>query len=679
MSDTGGHALDGEAPVNPFSLIEAVNDASGTSNTAWLIFLGVMSYLLITVAGVTHKDLFLSSDIPLPILQVKIDIARFFLFAPILLVLIHTGVVGQLVMLARKSLVLDRSIRLLEATDRRSHPLRLELDNFFFVQGIAGPDRAHILRMFLHGMSWLTLVVLPVILLLYVQVVFLPYHDAGITMAHRIALISDVAMLLLIGTFLSRAEDSLPLALARAVRDNPITTALTAALLTVVSAFSLFVATVPGEALDRVAGLVVGRALPQGSSGIADSQRGAAIPLLNRMEEGSLFGLFYRNLNVASLKVVPDKDGTGGISSLNLRGRDLRFARLDRAELPGVDLTGANLEGASLTGADLRGALMGCADINDLLLSDDRVKAQCTDARGANFTRARMTDAKMSGIDLSGAKFEDARLENAELSYAHASGANFSSAHLVGVDFTGGAQLIGTNFLLTSLQGADLTGAKLMLADFSSAGLQGAILQHARLEGAILRDAELDGADLQNARLVGADLTGARIAAVDFRGAALWRAKRSDPDATGLADFSQAVVTPLDDLDVTGLKGIVAGIGNPTLKARIGEGLAPILVAASEADSQRASLIAAPKTEPSAGDGYKTKLTDSLVRLACRARWSNGAVATGLAKRVAGAAFRGDVVAFYDKLRSDDCPAAKTVSRRAMRDLATAVDAIKGQ
>ena len=63
----GELAPEAEAPVNPYSLLEAVNSASDTVNTAWLLFLGVMSYLLITAAGVTHKDLLLNNEIPLPI------------------------------------------------------------------------------------------------------------------------------------------------------------------------------------------------------------------------------------------------------------------------------------------------------------------------------------------------------------------------------------------------------------------------------------------------------------------------------------------------------------------------------------------------------------------------------------------------------------------------------------
>lgn len=202
MNDTSQGEIDTETPVNPYSLLEAVNRSSGGAHAAWLIYLALMSYLLLTIAGISHKDLLLSSDVVLPILQVKIELTRFFLFAPLLLVLIHAGLVSQLVLLARKTLEFAAAIRMLETTEQRTHPLRLELDNFFFVQAIAGPERSRIVGFFLHAMSWLTLVVMPVILLLYVQLVFLPYHDVAITWVHRLALLADIALLVFIGVFL---------------------------------------------------------------------------------------------------------------------------------------------------------------------------------------------------------------------------------------------------------------------------------------------------------------------------------------------------------------------------------------------------------------------------------------------------------------------------------------------
>ena len=182
MNDISPAAVDTETPVNPYSLLEAVNRSSNSANRAWLLYIALMSYLLITVAGVSHKDLLLDADVTLPILGVKIGLKRFFLLAPILVVLVHAGLLGQLALLARKTLEFTNSLRMLEASDRRTHPLRLELDNFFFVQALAGPERSRLFGVLLHGLSWLTIVALPVLLLVYVQLAFLPYHDAAITL-----------------------------------------------------------------------------------------------------------------------------------------------------------------------------------------------------------------------------------------------------------------------------------------------------------------------------------------------------------------------------------------------------------------------------------------------------------------------------------------------------------------
>src|SRR5688572_21269382 len=190
MNDETRLALDdAEAPVNPYSLLAAVNASARSAGVAWLIFLGLMAYLLIAIASVTHRDLLLAGDVTLPLLQVRIGLIRFFLLVPILFVLLHVGLLGKLALLARKTLEFDAAVRLLESTDQRSHPLRLELDNFFLVQVIAGPDRSRVVSAFLNSLTWLTLVIFPLALLLYVQVAFLPFRDGAVTMVHRLAVL----------------------------------------------------------------------------------------------------------------------------------------------------------------------------------------------------------------------------------------------------------------------------------------------------------------------------------------------------------------------------------------------------------------------------------------------------------------------------------------------------------
>jgi hypothetical protein len=49
--------------------------------------------------------------------------------------------------------VWPEAIRMLEVSDRRQHPLRLEVHNFFFVQAIAGPHRSVVMGGFLHAMQ----------------------------------------------------------------------------------------------------------------------------------------------------------------------------------------------------------------------------------------------------------------------------------------------------------------------------------------------------------------------------------------------------------------------------------------------------------------------------------------------------------------------------------------------
>lgn len=674
-------AIEGEAPVNPYSLLEAVNSSSDAAHTGWLIFIGIMSYMLVAVAGVTHKDLLLSSDIALPILQVRIDLIRFFLFAPILLVLFHLGVVGQLVMLARKTLEFDAAMRMLEVSDRRSHPLRLELHNFFFVQAIAGPERSPIMSAFLHAMSWLTLVILPVILLLYVQVVFLPYHDESITWVHRAALTADIAMLVLIGVFLMRPETSFLWAVTQTTRQHPFSFGLTFALLILVAAFSFLVATVPGEPLDRVAQPLMrserDRMSPSNERAAADF----ALPFFGARVDGSLFGVFQRNLIVTDLDLVVDKDVTPDERSLVLRGRDLRYARLDRTDLHQSDLTGADLNGASLIGADLRNVLWQCADLNQLILGEDREAARCASARGVNLTRAKLKDARMAGLDLTSAKLEEADLEGAELTYAILTGASFYNARLERADLTGGVWAQGANFATATLQGADLTGARLVGADFTHAGLQGATLAHSRLAGATLRDADLEGADISGARLQGSDLTGAKLRAADLRNVAVWMTSAPDRDAAALSDLSDLAVRPLNERDVVQLNLALARASEP-LRTRLKERLVDVFgpqakTSWSDPDQQSWQALTAAAAIGLA-DNYKSRLSDHLARLACKTRWANGSVASGIARRALGLDFRGDMPMLYDRLKADECPASKTIARRVLRNLATAAELSRG-
>lgn len=663
-----------------------------------------MAYFMIAVAGVTHRDLLLETPVSLPILQVDIPLTQFFQFAPIILLLFHLGLIGQLVLLARKTLEFDAAIRLLETSDRRTHPLRLELHNFFFVQAIAGAQRSAVMGGFLHAMSWLTLVILPVVLILYIQVIFLPYHDTLITWTHRLALVFDIVMLSLLGIFLRRAESSFFSAFWRNTRSYPLSFFATSGLLATVLAFSFLFATVPGEALDRFSRTI----FPTPQSDRTEAfYTGFVAPISWVDEDGALFGVFRRNLKVTDADLVADRDVSEGEATLNLRGRDLRSAELDRSDLHQADLTGANLDGASLVGADLRDVALNCADLNELLLSEDRQAALCTSARGADFSQARMPNAFLTGLDARGAKFEEADLTGANLAYAMITGANFSSARLDRANLTGGIQAAGANFLIASLQGADLTGAKLYGADFRSSRMQAAVLNYAHIQGGLFADAELEAASLQKAQLWGADMRRADVTAADLHGARVWMAFPPAPDAKNLVDMTNLDLAQPGEGELASLRRAVAGIGQDAMRQQVDDAVKAVLApadgdgagagggdwqlaqfgewqrlreASNDAVAENRARIEPAGLVVDAGGGqgnsaaYEGRLTDHLAALVCRARWADGSVATGVSLRARGPQFKGDLKAIYQRLIGQDCPARENVSQSVMREMSMAAD-----
>ncbi|MDX2289932.1 MAG: pentapeptide repeat-containing protein [Hyphomicrobiaceae bacterium] len=714
MTDMTRVAPDSETPVNPYSLLEAVNRSSDTAHTAWLIFLAMMTYLMIAVAGVTHTTLLLETPVALPILQVDIPLTQFFQFAPIILVLLHLGLVSQLVLLARKTLEFDHAIRMLEVSDRRLHPLRLELHNFFFVQAIAGPHRSAVMSGFLHGMSWLTLVVLPLVLILYIQVMFLPYHDTTITWTHRAALLVDVAMLILIGVFMTRAETSFFQAFWRTTATHPVSFLVTTMVVGMVTLFSFLVATIPGEKLDTLGRSLLARA--EGDRAQRDgTYKGFVLGFLDTAADGSMFGIFHRNLVVADADLVSDKEVSAGEPTLNLRGRDLRYAVLDRSDMHQADLTGADLSDASLDGTDLRNALLHCSDVNELILSEDRRRAFCTIARGADFSRAKLMGARMTGIDARDARFEDARMEGAELPHSLLAGASFTGARLDKADLTGGVQAQGANFAIASLQGADLKGARLYGADFRSATMQAAILDYARLEGANFQGADLEAASLYRARLQAADFTRVRLIAADLRGAAVWMAQPAEGAQVRLADLDGLVVRKLTEAETTSLKESILSIGSDWLRRQVGDRLSALIdqskMAAWEgsADSRswdvlvrsaRSTFSTSSPVSPLAGvssdpnatpvapapvavdyttSTYSRELTGHLVGMLCRPRWSNGAVASGIAVRAQAPQFAADLAAINARLADPTCKPAPGVAERIRAGLSSAADIAAGR
>ena len=672
------------AEVNPFSLIEAVNATSEIAHTGWLIFLGVVAYFCIAAAGVTHKDLLLNSAVQLPFMQVNIDLTRFFLFAPVVLLFMHFGLLVQHVMLARKVMEFDVAVRGMEPSYRRTHPIRHELNSYFFTQALAGPERAALFGGFLHGMFWLSIIGVPVLVILFIQIVYLPYHDVTTTWTHRLVLVLDTILLALMGVFLGSRSTSFMGALGRMLRGQPLNVLATGLLYGGVLFFSFLVATVPDEGLDKLT-----QSLPWANvktTAVADGeiQQRRVFAVTDFFFEGSNpaglgSSLFRRNLSVTDEMVGERTAKNGGVGNVSLRDRDLRYAELDRSNLEHVDFTGADLSGARLVGTDLRGAKLSCLDI-DAVLTEPKLRAQsCARLTAADLTRADLSGADLRLVYLEGVNLENAVLKGTDLRYANMVGSNFSGADLRGALLGGGVDLTGANFLGANLSGADLKGAKILACDFYGADLQAARLVFAQAQGANFQGAHLQGASLASAKLQGADLADADLTATDLGAAVIWETKPPTAALSTLADFSAIAIKPLEAKDIAALNEQKKAMKQPKVQQKLEKLIQRISTTAEESSwnaGDEATAWAGLKQASLTADG-NTRLDKSsayLAKLSCESVHSDGTVASGIIRRVVDQPQKAHPAVLMQKLRGPDCPAFKHLPESLTLALAATIE-----
>ena len=410
-------------------LARDVNSASAAARNAWIFFMALVAYFFVSLAGVTHRDLLLATPVKLPLLEVEIGLAAFFIFGPLILLLIHFGILMQHAMLARK--VLDLHVRVTRfegAGNFRAHRVRIQLHSYFYTQLIAGPFRSQLFTAFLSLMTWGSLVVLPILLLLDFQVTFLPFHDLGVTWAHRVYLLMDLTVITIFGVYMRYPGLSFVRGFGANIARRT-WSFLTATVLCVSAIFFSFaVATLPDEAMDRVmASMPMTRTpVPVGDSS-GRKMRFAFLPTALLLDgavdllSGRATSLFGRNLVVTDTDLVRDSAFDPGETSLNLRRRDLRYATLDRSDLHQADLTGAVLTKASLREANLSDIKAEKASFQDADLARTQFINEASanrsrngaDLRDADLRRANLEKANLQGANLAGALMRDAEMTDA--------------------------------------------------------------------------------------------------------------------------------------------------------------------------------------------------------------------------------------------------------------------------
>ncbi len=666
-----GYSWDISDSSNPKRLLHAVNESAHAVRNGWVFFLALTAFFFVTVAGVTHKDLLLNSPVALPILQIGIALKRFFLFAPLILVLVHFAVLLQYAMLARKTRALHSFLQEKEKPGVfRTHPLRLELSSYFFVQAMAGPTRSPLLAAFLTSMSWLTLGLFPIALLLFIQIAFLPFHDPVITWAHRIYLVADFMIILSIGIFTRFPDKGFWAALWGYFRRHSVMFILTFTGWLAALAFSFGVATIPGYWMEKRVMAIAGplgwntgvpyihETLDDTNSAAQRARQQQASQKIVRQAfwptaylfegvpdriSGKATSWFSRNILVTDMDLVPyvDKDRENANEvSLHLRGRDLTYAYFDRSDLHRADLTGAKLNYASMNETNLSRARMRSADLT-----------------GVNLERANLAHADLSLAKIYNANLKQTRMQCANLYFATIVGSDLSNAKLSGSNLHY-ASVQASNLRQTNLQGANIIFASLQVSDLLKANLQGANLSGADLTGTDLSEALLQGADMGLATTIG----------TNFKLAQIWQTRPPSNKPVSLLNHAMISFKSLDTSEETrhyintACQNDFDRANHITAKLRLSDLLDGKKVSVW-ANSMQHSLW----KPPNAGDDIDSKkkrqadYSTALAALACGSSKNSLFLARRIVKMAGEANFAGDRALLRSKLAADNCLAGKNM------------------
>ena len=189
---------------------DAVVDAASVGAGLWLSYLFLFFYLVIAAAASpteTYSSRTRSSC------RSSTSICRCSassVLGPALFLIVHAYVLLHFVMLAGKVGAFHAELQAQIADEETRARLRRQLPSNIFVQYLAGPHevRTGVMGFMLRLIALITLVTVPIALLVFFQLQFLPYHSAAITWWQRIAVLIDiVAVVDAVALDLGRATD----------------------------------------------------------------------------------------------------------------------------------------------------------------------------------------------------------------------------------------------------------------------------------------------------------------------------------------------------------------------------------------------------------------------------------------------------------------------------------------
>jgi len=623
-------------------LCKSANESAALVRTVFLTFLLTSVYIAVIIGSTTDLQLLKISPVNMPILNIELPILGFYCFIPWVYLVFHFNLLLQLYFLSRKLHVLDAAITDIPNRSQQD-AVRIKLYPLAFSHMLIGHHHGAMVRTFLVLITWVTIILIPLLLLVWTQLRFIPFHNEAITWGQRIATTIDITMLWLFWSIIIEPTGNATnwwrkilhhiiyrirqywklicwpfRTLIRIVRTKSIKhsgTALgnanlnrpdragglfilsTTTLITLLMVY--LVAMIPDEILDqKIQGFLFKdskefhqkymqspsyKNFPSFKlryfynrklwfkdvwSDCVRIQKTEQTSLRNQIKDtrsefahlklscklSYIRKLFYRPGLMLKEQILvagtPSPETIIGLSStdksirqkaldkvlgIDLSGRDLRLANLNKAILSNADLRGANLEGATLLGANLERANISDTNFSKADLQNTIFKKAVL--KNVNFKNARLKEIEFKNMNLIDLDFEGAFLSDISFSgstlkkpifkraifnYVDLKGKSLEDKRsLERVDFQGSETIGSVTFRYmkiseknpklkqTLIYPLDLKHVKLDKANFNNSRLKSSRFEEADLEEANLNGADLTSSNLDKAKFLDATLIGA--------------------------------------------------------------------------------------------------------------------------------------------------------------------------
>ena len=417
----------------PDWLIDNITEASKNTRSLYFLYLGFLAYCVLTVFSTDDRRLIVGQFVKLPIVGLDVNLDGFFLFAPLIAILVF--IYFQLYFYHLKSLIADLRTGYASVEKRRLYPWMLNMaeepDS-----GIIGHVQVGIVKV---TVWWL----LPIVLAM-MNVRYMYRHDPisyGLNLLPMISMGSVVY-------FWNLSENTKWQGYLRRHLGK-----CTLMLMTLLYVAIMHWHIIP-QAIQGNAALFSRLAF-----NIDLSYEGLVAPPTFE----ATYWADFRGLNLRGADLTDS-----GLGKANLENADMGKARLLRANLQEANLEEANLQQANLFGANLQQAKLGEANLQQ-----------------ANLGEANLQQAELAFANLQQAELRDGKLQQATLAFADLQQADLQDGKLQQ------ARLLRANLQQADLEGADLQEANLAFADLQEANLGEANLQEANLGGADLRHIQL--------------------------------------------------------------------------------------------------------------------------------------------------------------------------------------------